>query len=68
MAGTNTATLTFCIEPGLKEALHAVGEQEHSAIATMAEVMIRHYCVRAGFYIPHSRRIAVTDTRPNRGP
>lgn len=52
MAGTKTATLTFRIEPGLKEALRAAAEQEHRSIANMVEVMIRDYCSRNAVAIP----------------
>jgi hypothetical protein len=48
MANAKTATLSFRIEPGLKEALRAVAEQEHRSIANMVEVMIREYCERVG--------------------
>lgn len=41
MANAKTATLSFRIEPGLKEALRAAAEQEHRSIANMVEVMIR---------------------------
>lgn len=47
MATTKTATLTFRIEPDLKEALRIAAEQEHRSIANMVEVMIRDYCARA---------------------
>ena len=52
MAGTKTATLTFRIEPGLKEALRTAAEQEHRSIANMVEVMIREYCARNEVAIP----------------
>ncbi len=48
MASTKTATLTFRIEPGLKEAVCAAAELEHRSIANMIEVMIRDYCGKAG--------------------
>ena len=51
MASAKTATLTFRIEPGLKEALRTVAEQEHRSIANMVEVMIREHCGRAGVAI-----------------
>lgn len=51
MAGTKTATLTFRIEPGLKEALRAAAEREHRSIANMVEVMIREYCRKSGVSI-----------------
>lgn len=46
MATGKTATLSFRIEPGLKEALRIAAEQEHRSIANMVEVMIREYCGR----------------------
>ena len=52
MATAKTTTLTFRIEPGLKEALRAAAEQEHRSIANMVEVMIRDYCGRNGIVIP----------------
>lgn len=54
MAAAKTATLTFRIEPGLKEALRTVAEQEHRSIANMIEVMILDYCGRNGVAIPQS--------------
>lgn len=44
MASTKTTTLTFRIEPGLKEALRTAAQQEHRSIANMVEVLIRDYC------------------------
>lgn len=52
MANAKTATLSFRIEPGLKEALCIAAEQEHRSIANMVEVMIREYCGRVGVSIP----------------
>lgn len=52
MAGPKTATLTFRIEPGLKEALRTAAEREHRSIANMVEVMIRDYCRMKGIAIP----------------
>jgi hypothetical protein len=51
MANAKTATLSFRIEPGLKEALRTVAEQEHRSIANMVEVMIREHCGRNGIAI-----------------
>ena len=48
MANAKTATLSFRIEPGLKEALRTVAEQEHRSIANMVEVMIREHCAWVG--------------------
>lgn len=41
MATGKTSTLTFRIEPGLKEALRTAAEREHRSIADMVEVIRR---------------------------
>lgn len=51
MATTKTATLTFRIDPGVKEALRTAAHQEHRSIANMVEVLIRDYCERNGIEI-----------------
>lgn len=51
MAAAKNTTLTFRIEPNLKEALRTVAEQEHRSVANMVEVMIRDYCGRNGVAI-----------------
>lgn len=51
MATTKTTTLTFRIEPQLKEAVRTAAELEHRSIANMIEVMIRDYCGRNGIAI-----------------
>lgn len=51
MANVKTATLSFRIEPGLKEAIRTAAEQEHRSIANMVEVMAREYCGRVGVII-----------------
>jgi hypothetical protein len=56
MATGKTATLTFRIEPALKEALRTAAEIEHRSIANMVEVMIREHCSRHG--------IAIHETAP----
>ncbi|AOV18743.1 hypothetical protein BJI67_15995 (plasmid) [Acidihalobacter aeolianus] len=52
MATTKTATLTFRIDPHLKDALRTAAQQEHRSIANMVEVLIRDYCGRNGITIP----------------
>jgi len=52
MATTKTATLTFRIDPGLKEALRTAAHQEHRSIANMVEVLIRDYCETNGIAVP----------------
>jgi hypothetical protein len=54
MATTKTSTLTFRIEPGLKDAVRTAAELEHRSIANMIEIMIRDYCVREGVEITES--------------
>jgi len=44
MASTKTATLTFRIDPELKEALRTAAQQEHRSISNMVEVLIMNYC------------------------
>ena len=44
MATTKTATLTFRIEPELKEALRTAANREHRSIANMVAVLIKDYC------------------------
>lgn len=51
MATSKTATLTFRIEPELKEALREAATREHRSIANMVEVLIRDYCEQNGINI-----------------
>ena len=51
MATGKTSTLTFRIEPALKEALRTAAGREHRSIANMVEVLIRDYCGRNGITI-----------------
>lgn len=44
MATAKTTTLTFRIEPELKEALRKAAEWEHRSIANMVEMLARGYC------------------------
>ena len=44
MAPTKTATVTFRIDPEVKDALQQAAENEHRSLANMIEVMIRAYC------------------------
>lgn len=59
MATTKTTTLTFRIEPGLKEALRLAAEHDHRSIANMVEVMIREHCNRTGIPIEESGGVSV---------
>jgi len=51
MATAKTTTLTFRIEPELKDALREAADREHRSIANMVEVLIRDYCERNGISI-----------------
>ena len=55
MATGKTTTLTFRIEPELKEALREAAVREHRSIANMVEVLIRGYCERNGIGILNER-------------
>lgn len=52
MTTAKTATLTFRIEPSLKEALRLAATREHRSIANMIEVLIRDYCQQNSINIP----------------
>ena len=52
MATVKTATLTFRIDPGLKDALRIAADQEHRSIANLVAILIRGYCDRHGIAIP----------------
>lgn len=52
MAPAKTSTLTLRIDPGVKEALRVIAEQEHRSLANMVEVLIRDYCDRNGVTVP----------------
>ena len=52
MAINKTATLTFRIDPELKDALREAASREHRSIANMVEVLIRDYCGRNGIVVP----------------
>ncbi len=59
MATGKTSTLTFRIEPNLKEALRAAATREHRSIANMVAVLIRDYCGREGIGIPEQGTVSV---------
>ncbi len=51
MATAKTTTLTFRIEPNLKDALCTAADRDHRSIANMIEVMIRNHCSANGIAI-----------------
>lgn len=64
MASAKTATLTFRIEPELKEAVRLASVNEHRSIANMIAVMIRDYCGRVGVEIAESSAPSVSRQPP----
>lgn len=68
MATGKTSTLTFRIEPALKEALRAAAEQEHRSIANMVAVMIRDYCGRNDVTIPRQHGLSPARATRRRRP
>lgn len=67
MAKAKTTTLTFRIEPGLKEALRTAADSEHRSIANMVEVLIRDYCGRNGIAIPEQGALFDESQKPRSG-
>lgn len=66
MATAKTTTLTFRIEPNLKDAVRTAADREHRSIANMVEVMIRDYCGRVGVTIGDMHEPSAQGrTRPN---
>lgn len=55
MPASKTATLTLRIDPGVKEGLRVIAEQEHRSLANMIDVMIRDYCTRGGVAVPEQK-------------
>jgi hypothetical protein len=55
MATEKTTTLTFRIEPHIKEALCTAADRDHRSIANMVAVMIREHCARVGIAIQDKR-------------
>ena len=55
MAIAKTATLTFRIDPGLKEAPRTATQREHRSIANVVEMLIRGCYGRDGIAIAHGK-------------
>ena len=67
MASAKTATLTFRIEPELKEAVRIASVNERRSIANMVEVMIRDHCGRQGIAIPEQGALFDDGQKPRTG-
>ncbi len=60
MAPAKTATVTFRINPEIKDALRLAAEREHRSLANMVEVLIREHCARVGIQTPTEGEIKET--------
>ena len=58
MATEKTTTLTFRIEPNIKEALCTAADRDHRSLANMVAVMIREHCARVGIPIQDKQAAA----------
>jgi len=67
MANNKTTTLTFRIEPGLKEALRSAALREHRSIANMVEVLIRDYSIKNGIIILGQDKQIIKEVDKNEG-
>ena len=67
MATAKTTTLTFRIEPNLKEALCTAADRDHRSIANMVAVMIREHCARVGVTIHEPAKLLETNRKPTAG-
>ncbi len=66
MTTAETVTLTFRIEPSLKEPLRTAADREHRSIANMVVVLIRDYCERNGIAIPEQHALSSGADNENR--
>ncbi|MHA3905054.1 type II toxin-antitoxin system antitoxin [Castellaniella sp. WN] len=57
MSNTKTATLTFRVDPGLKNGLRMAADQEHRSLSNMVEFLIRDYCERKGIPVSPSEEV-----------
>ncbi len=64
MASAKTTTITFRIEPGLKEALRTAAHREHRSLSNMVEVLIRDYCGQHDIAIPEQSDLFSQDETP----
>ena len=62
MATAKTTTLTFRIEPELKEALRTAAEREHRSIANMVAVLIMGYCDKNGIPVEKPKQAGTKET------
>jgi len=58
MSKNKTETLSFRVEPRIKQALRTVAEKERRSLANMVEVMVLDFCER--------HQIAIPDQQPRK--
>jgi hypothetical protein len=68
MATGKTSTLTFRIQPGLKETLRTAAGREHRSIANMVGVLIRDYCGRNGITMQEQQALFLVTRTAGRDP
>jgi hypothetical protein len=71
MASAKSTTITFRIEPSIKEALCIAADRDHRSIANMVAVMIREHCARVGIPIqdkPHCLAPGAAKPKPKPKP
>jgi hypothetical protein len=52
MSKNKTETLSFRVEPCIKDALRIAAGHEHRSLANMVEVMVLEFCARHRIAIP----------------
>lgn len=67
MITAKTTTLTFRIEPSMKEALRTTANREYRSIANMVAVLIRDYCGRNGIAFPEQGSLFDDSQKPIKG-
>lgn len=62
MTTAKTTTLTFRIEPNLKDALCTAADRDHRSIANMVAVMILEHCARVGIPVQDKQASPAPET------
>jgi hypothetical protein len=57
MPKTKTETLSFRVEPRVKQALRAAAEHERRSLANMIGVMVLEFCEKHGIAVPEVTEI-----------
>lgn len=62
MTAAKSETITVRVEPGVKNALKAMADEERRSQANMLEIMIRDYCGRKGIAVPDPVAVPAEET------